>query len=245
MKILRKFRYQYLNKSELFKYLIYAFGEIILVVIGILVAVYINNENEARKQENELKNVFKIIKSDLQNDIKEANYLLLIERNKKKFYDRFFDKELSIKDYKEQYKIRKLIFGYHEISFNYRGFKLLNEFKHIDNSKDSLFIKTIEIYTHRIDEVLADDELRDLEFKQNYNFWKKQDWWLAYVSDSKDKKDFSSEKYINYALNSQDYRNRVTSWHFVNTKAFIPEITRFIEEAEEVVFLIENKQLNE
>jgi hypothetical protein len=40
-----------LAKNQFTRYLFYAIGEIILVVIGILIALQINNQNEARKQE--------------------------------------------------------------------------------------------------------------------------------------------------------------------------------------------------
>lgn len=43
----RKIRIQLLRKNQLSRYLIYAFGEIILVVIGILIALQINNSNQS------------------------------------------------------------------------------------------------------------------------------------------------------------------------------------------------------
>ena len=46
------------------KYFKYAIGEIVLVVIGILIALQINNWNEKRGQENKIKSVYSIIKSD-------------------------------------------------------------------------------------------------------------------------------------------------------------------------------------
>ena len=45
----RRIRHQLLNQNRLGKYLLYAIGEIVLVVIGILIALQINNANEARK----------------------------------------------------------------------------------------------------------------------------------------------------------------------------------------------------
>lgn len=39
-----------LQVSRFSKYLLYAFGEILLVVIGILIALQINSWNETRKQ---------------------------------------------------------------------------------------------------------------------------------------------------------------------------------------------------
>jgi hypothetical protein len=56
IKFFRKIRYDLMGKNKTGKYLKYAIGEIILVVIGILIALQINNWNEGRKtQRAELK----------------------------------------------------------------------------------------------------------------------------------------------------------------------------------------------
>jgi hypothetical protein len=47
----RKIRQKFLTENKFSKYLIYAIGEIILVVIGILIALQINNWNEIQKKE--------------------------------------------------------------------------------------------------------------------------------------------------------------------------------------------------
>ena len=49
IKFFRKIRQKLLEQNRVSKYLLYAFGEIILVVIGILIALQINNWNEVRK----------------------------------------------------------------------------------------------------------------------------------------------------------------------------------------------------
>jgi hypothetical protein len=49
IKFFRKIRYDLMEKNKTGKYLKYAIGEIILVVIGILIALQINNWNENRK----------------------------------------------------------------------------------------------------------------------------------------------------------------------------------------------------
>lgn len=51
------------------KYLKYAIGEIILVVIGILIALQINNWNENRTFKNELKQIMKEVQNDLNQDL--------------------------------------------------------------------------------------------------------------------------------------------------------------------------------
>ena len=49
IKFFRKIRQQLLSENKISKYLLYAIGEIILVVIGILIALQINNANENYK----------------------------------------------------------------------------------------------------------------------------------------------------------------------------------------------------
>ena len=51
IKFFRKIRQRLLIENKFSKYLIYAIGEIVLVVIGILIALQINNANENRKSE--------------------------------------------------------------------------------------------------------------------------------------------------------------------------------------------------
>jgi len=52
IKFFRKIRQNLLIENKTGKYFKYAIGEIILVVIGILIALQINNWNENRKHKN-------------------------------------------------------------------------------------------------------------------------------------------------------------------------------------------------
>ena len=49
IKFFRKIRQNQISKGKVINYFLYAFGEIILVVIGILIALGFNNNNEAKK----------------------------------------------------------------------------------------------------------------------------------------------------------------------------------------------------
>jgi hypothetical protein len=95
IKLFRKIRQNLLSEGKTGKYLKYAVGEIILVVIGILIALQINNWNESNKLKKEETTYLKRLKIDLEKDtlyynknIDRAN--LLIDRNTsflKKIYD--------------------------------------------------------------------------------------------------------------------------------------------------------------
>ena len=53
LKFFRKIRQGLLTENKFGKYLFYALGEIILVVIGILIALSINNWNEGQQHKKE------------------------------------------------------------------------------------------------------------------------------------------------------------------------------------------------
>jgi hypothetical protein len=65
IKFFRKIRLNLLSENKFSKYLVYAIGEIILVVIGILIALQINNSNELTKQRAKEVQFLKNVKSDL------------------------------------------------------------------------------------------------------------------------------------------------------------------------------------
>ena len=78
VKVFRKMRQNLLtsNKSilsnaKIKKYLIYAIGEIVLVVIGILIAVSINNWKQSIDLDKEEKNLYSDLIQELQTDLKE------------------------------------------------------------------------------------------------------------------------------------------------------------------------------
>ena len=74
IKFFRKIRQRLLSENKFSKYLMYAIGEIVLVVIGILIALSINNWNEGRKLKQLKKEYLYSLKRDL-----TANLTLLNE----------------------------------------------------------------------------------------------------------------------------------------------------------------------
>lgn len=79
IKFFRKIRQKLLSENRFNKYFLYAIGEIILVVIGILIALQINNWNEIRKSNQFETKILKEIRASIQLDL-ERNKAILEER---------------------------------------------------------------------------------------------------------------------------------------------------------------------
>ena len=101
IKFFRKIRQNLLSEGNTGKYLKYAIGEIILVVIGILIALQINNWNETRKSNILKKSYIENLITDLNTDLKNLEQLNTINRINEKegrYLASFLDNTLTKPD---------------------------------------------------------------------------------------------------------------------------------------------------
>ena len=83
IKFFRHIRKQLLSENKTGKYLKYAIGEILLVIIGILIAVSINGWNEDRKLKNAEQSILKDLKQEMIINLKALEFV--ISENEKSF----------------------------------------------------------------------------------------------------------------------------------------------------------------
>ena len=237
MNFLRKLRK---GNTGSFSYLAYGVGEIILVVIGILIAVSINNWNEDRQNRNELQNIYTIVKQDLENDLVEIDEVLDFYETRKPLFQKVLEDSVTRIDYIYNPTYYFLILGYPEISFDKRGYSLLSEFRsNSDHIQDTLVTDIIDFYTDRLLEIDIDDETRAKDFNDNFFYWKNNfDWWSSYIM----RKDVTG--FLDYALNDPDYKNRVANAYFLAYDVFIPELEIFNTKANEIIDVIEGRVNN-
>ena len=112
IKFFRRIRFDLMEKNKTGKYFKYAIGEIVLVVIGILIAIQINIWNENRKASNEeikilsaLKSDFKVSKDRIEETIKIQSKVMNFSQNLINIYERqnknefqYFDTHLDSLD---------------------------------------------------------------------------------------------------------------------------------------------------
>lgn len=96
--IFKIMRFKSLQNNRIVRYLSYALGEIILIVLGILIALQINNKNEAKKIEEKRQIYYQQLITNLNID-KSVN---------KKRMARFNEERSAFTTYKEGFKIQNL-----------------------------------------------------------------------------------------------------------------------------------------
>lgn len=81
-RVFRNIRQKLLVENRVTRYLLYALGEIVLVVIGILIALQVNNWNENRKNKITEQSYVKSLINDLEKDTSDLRIAIKLNKNK-------------------------------------------------------------------------------------------------------------------------------------------------------------------
>jgi len=230
IKFFRKIRQNLLMENKTKKYFKYAIGEIILVVIGILIAVQINNWNENRKEKESLNAIYNLVISDLESDLKIIPEVLKYNKNKEPLLKHIIKGNLNQMDYTTDSRYYNLIGGSQDFNLRTKGYDQLRNFNDSDFSSDELQIKINDFYEQYIARLDALNTLGLEDLKSNYSYWKENfNWYPDYLIGKE------SVGFITYSIENMDYRNRVANYFFLNCG--------LISEALEEIMLEANKIL--
>jgi hypothetical protein len=216
------------------KYLKYAIGEIILVVIGILIALQINNWNENRKMDNRLLNIYGLIYIDIENDLADLKSNLEFYKQQKPVFDKVLHDSIT-PELLDQGLSRLLASGVNT-TLNKTG---VNQLKELQN-KDSLTLKTINIYdlmeTNLLDQensITSQVNEHSIFIRDNYN-------WYAEWINKTIMKDNSSPELQAYFIKNIEYRNRVIFMYQLLFNNYIPSLEYGINYLTDLKSEIEN-----
>lgn len=151
IKFFRKIRQHLLSDNKFNKYFVYAIGEIILVVIGILIALQINTWNEQRKENAKLKVILTSVYKDLvadslaiHKDLKMVN--LRVDSNAK-FQKRIYKTTANLDTIVQFMKYEFPISWYQGVTYNTNSFNNLKATDSYDILPEILKNELSEYYT--------------------------------------------------------------------------------------------------
>ena len=157
--IFRRFRQRLLSENKFSKYLIYAIGEIILVVIGILIALQVNNQNQIKNEKQALKNYLEKIAINVKSDIKVAEFMIET-RTQQSLLCAQATELISKKDWSDQRKITNAVFAMiieQPLNFNRSGFESLKNSGYLQHLDDSEIEELIYKYYNSVDKVIFEE----------------------------------------------------------------------------------------
>jgi hypothetical protein len=223
------------------KYFKYAIGEIILVVIGILIALQINNWNENRLKQEQLISVYERTLTDIENDIQELSANLDYYIGLEYIFKRVINDSITpdLFDVGLSRIVTQQIIG---TSLNVTG---VNQLKTL-NVKDSLSLEIIDIYANMEHVLINDFERRINEEAQElvYTFRDNYDWYPEYMGKTI-MQDNSSKALHDYFLYNSEYRHRIISNYqivYVNYVRMLKNIIPSLKDiTEELKLILEKK----
>ncbi len=235
IKFFRHIRKSLIQENKISKYFKYAIGEILLVVIGILIALQVNNWNEKRNEEKKTQTIYGIITKDLESDIVNINGIIDLYKKREPYLKHVLDNKLTKEDYADSTYFNLITYA-PRVSVSTRGFNLLKNYANDDAVKDSLQISLTEFYTLTIGrfEFLHDYMVKDIE--DNFSNWKNNyTWYPDYVLRK------NLDQFIEYTLDNPNYKSRVANYYFVHYRVSINYLEEFMSQAEFTLKKLKNE----
>lgn len=236
----RRIRKSLINQGKTSRYVKYALGEIVLVVIGILIALQINNWNEERKKEGQLLAIYERIASDLEMDITNIDSLLTNSLRAQPMFEKVINDEITLEDYQQRKFYPFILSGFPDISLLDKGYNLLSDFSEFQNTKDREFVKSIhQFYSFYRTEIDVDQNSITAIFERRDQFWTENHPWYSDYLMKKLNDDF-----IEFALHDPEYKNQVTRFYTVYYRIYIPHLKSYKKDALHLISEIRSNGLS-
>ncbi|MBO3697201.1 DUF6090 family protein [Roseivirga sp. E12] len=221
MTLFRKWKTSTLRKNNFGRYLTYVIGEILLVVVGILIALSINNWSERRQQEGRLRNIFLTFEKDIDNDIADIDRVLDYYGSNKEAFQKIMNGEMNKRQFKECGDCTFLITGHNSFIIEVRGYEALKSFNSAYD-EDSLVNQIVQSMTASIENISSIDDLIRASITKDLESWRDQyDWFSQFAQEN------ITDEYIEFAITDQTYRNQA-SWRFILIYGnYVREVEKF------------------
>lgn len=228
----RRIRQTMVKEKKVRNYILYALGEILLVMIGILLALQVNNWSENRKANNKLTNILKTIKEDLKTDTLVSSNIIRFYDSINKYSTKVISNEYNSKNIDSCLPCRNLLTGYNPMNIQKKGYKLLQNYSEANTTEtDSLITGLSQFYSYFDAMITNNNDMVKSETLSNLNFYKQQDWFIPWMQGQ------VTDEMRTFFGDSQDYKNRVagnnilaTNNHQGYVKAYKENAIKLLEE---------------
>jgi len=230
IKFFRKIRKNLLSEGKTGKYLKYAIGEIVLVVIGIFIAIQLNNLNEERKLQSKENEYYCKLLEDVQQDLIQIERLIIESEKRVKSSNEMLS--LLQKDTLNPDQISdKILESNSLVTYTFKPNKAA--FEDIKSSGNLAILKDENIKSRILDyytivegivdvvDINADRQVNEFFNKPNYaQFgWQK----IKFIDEAIDSTIVNKSKLNSLIILDENYRSKMTSdaVYFIGSSARI------------------------
>lgn len=215
-------RQKLLAKNKLLQYVIYATGEIVLVIAGILIALAINNQSEINKKDEKISSILTQVRQELVIDIAKTNGLIEFYTRKDSLISLVLSGQLTAEDYKDRknaslFQVTTTVSEFITTSNGYDHLmrnidNMPGRFEPLIEKLNGLYIddkRMVERFNESISEV-TDNILADWSSKF--------EWYSKVIIGTME------ESMVDYFVNDPFYKNHVSSYYIIAMQNHLPTI---------------------
>lgn len=209
-----------------------------MVVIGILIALQINNWNEGRNKEQELNLILTTVKKDLQSDIGETDFFIENYQDRLNKMDTILGGHATEEYLKNCSICPNLTTGISKVSLNTRGYDLLKSFS-LDgtmiNDSLTMMIDNLFIGMDAIDKLVV-KKIEDITFESLDDMKNNQDWFIPFLEKEK-----ATPEILKYIGTDKRHLARMAMLRLLIRDNYIAILKGFKKEAEIIIERIEKR----
>lgn len=224
---IKKIRQQARVGQRIGKYLLYAIGEIILVMLGIFFALKLNNWNQQNKEEEQKKELLFNVHQELEVNIRKANNVIQAYRAKEPFYRKVLLQEMTRELYSQRNKGAFLCMNY-EIAL-LQGMAIdewLRYEGHLSLEQEELTSSLRELEAEYFEQISVWDEKVITAVNDFINSLKQSKHWFTDAFTF-----FKKDEMITYLLEDPTYLNEVSYQQNLTLQNYMPMVSNFRKNA--------------
>ena len=229
IRFFRRIRQELLTDNKFSKYLIYGIGEIVLVVIGILIALEVNNRNEDRYKRAEMSNIYISIIDELENDSRILDDILPDFRWKISTLQRIIIEDLSLNEWTNNDSLFNSFYSFEDFSISQERFQLLKSKVAFDDETRVMNNQIADFYKKHMVDIEVRTHEANMSYHRNVAYWEENDAWFSAVIVDKE-----YVKLGRYAIGNPIFRNKMT-WYLIMLSRLEFSLSRYQSESKILV----------
>ncbi|NRA94121.1 MAG: hypothetical protein HRU26_15835 [Psychroserpens sp.] len=193
-----------ITNKKVSRYMAYAFGEIFLVMVGILLALQVNNWNEKRKLNKTIKNTFRTISTDLKADTTAAGHIIKFYETNNENSRKVFEGKFTSENYMDCMACFNLVTLYQPLNPQTKGIEQLkNIIDNQNNQVDILVVELTKFYGTFAPLITKSNNRMESIVMDNFKALQEKPWFTDMAVGN------LTPEVVSYFTSSEDYKKRV------------------------------------
>ena len=232
------------KKMKIKGYLFYAIGEIILIVLGILLALYINNRNISQQYKSQIDHNITRVFFELEKNIEDARNNIETLMNKDSLIHLVMNDSLKAEEYFQNLEFAALILNSHSLKLEDNAFQNLIKLNISDDKyKEDLLINLKELYSLNENIQHTNKLMSNFVFEKSAPLLAKSIGSFGNLTYSEQVNDDA----VNFFINSKEYKSYLSLYTIIVIRNHLDNVRKFYKKSIKVYsqiseqYVLENK----